>query len=45
MTDHKKTLVKVLDQPVMGFAPWILVSWSRGPGAWRWPAPWAERSP
>lgn len=32
MTDHKKTLVKVLDQPVMGFAPWILVSVVEGPG-------------
>lgn len=32
MTDHKKTLVKVLDQPVMGFAPWILVSVIEGPG-------------
>lgn len=32
MTDHKKTLLKVLDQPVMGFAPWILVSVVEGPG-------------
>jgi magnesium-transporting ATPase (P-type) len=32
MTDFKKTLVKVLDQPVMGFAPWILVSVVEGPG-------------
>jgi hypothetical protein len=32
MTDRKKILVKVLDQPVMGFAPWILVSVVEGPG-------------
>ena len=32
MTDHKKILVKMLDQPVMGFAPWILVSVVEGPG-------------
>jgi hypothetical protein len=32
MTDLKKTLVKVLDQPFMGFAPWIAVSVVEGPG-------------
>jgi magnesium-transporting ATPase (P-type) len=32
MTDRKATLRKVLDQPVMGFAPWILVSVVEGPG-------------
>jgi magnesium-transporting ATPase (P-type) len=32
MTDRKATLRKVLDQPVMGFAPWILVSVIEGPG-------------
>jgi magnesium-transporting ATPase (P-type) len=32
MTDRKATLRRVLDQPVMGFAPWILVSVIEGPG-------------
>jgi magnesium-transporting ATPase (P-type) len=32
MTDRKAAVRKVLDQPVMGFAPWILVSVVEGPG-------------
>jgi hypothetical protein len=32
MRDPKATLRKVLNQPVMGFAPWILVSVVEGPG-------------